>query len=194
VSATRLLVLGVVRALGATHGYQVRRALLSWSADRWANIRPGSIYHALKKLAGEGLLESLDTESGDGGPDRTRYRVTDAGIGEFFMLLDKSLVEGDSLALNAALPFVTTLERKNALYLLTTRIRKIEGVRGMNQHLLETSDAMGKPPHVREMFDFWVHIVDGELTWLRAFVARVEAGEYVFADDSPEAFGVPRTD
>ena len=46
-SATRLLVLGVVRMFGRAHGYQVRRELLTWSADEWANVQPGSIYHAL---------------------------------------------------------------------------------------------------------------------------------------------------
>jgi DNA-binding PadR family transcriptional regulator len=184
VSATRLLVLGVVRAIGQTHGYQARRALLTWGVERWANIRPGSIYHALKKLAAEGLLESLEPESGGRGPDRTLYRVTEAGEGEFFLLLDKSLADGDALALNAALCFVTALPRENVRYLLNTRIRKVEGARAINEHLLENSDAMGKPAHIREMFDFWLHTTNGELTWLRAFVARIEAGQYTFADDS----------
>ncbi len=59
-SATRLLVLGVVRKHGKAHGYQVRRELLTWSADKWANVAPGSIYHALKQMAKEGLLERVD--------------------------------------------------------------------------------------------------------------------------------------
>lgn len=60
-SATRLLVLGVVRMYGRAHGYQVRRELLSWSADKWADVQPGSIHHALN------LLEQIDVEPGDGG-------------------------------------------------------------------------------------------------------------------------------
>jgi DNA-binding PadR family transcriptional regulator len=56
-SATRLLVLGVVRMYGRAHGYQVRRELLTWSADKWANVQPGSIYHALKKMTAEDLLD-----------------------------------------------------------------------------------------------------------------------------------------
>ncbi len=53
-SATRLLVLGVVRRYGRAHGYQVRRELLTWSADEWASVQPGSIYHALEKMTAVG--------------------------------------------------------------------------------------------------------------------------------------------
>ncbi|OLT29722.1 hypothetical protein BJF83_10045 [Nocardiopsis sp. CNR-923] len=34
-SATRLLVLGVVRMHGRAHGYRVGRELMSWGADAW---------------------------------------------------------------------------------------------------------------------------------------------------------------
>ena len=37
-SATRLLVLGVVRIFQPVHGYFVRRELLSWRAESWAAI------------------------------------------------------------------------------------------------------------------------------------------------------------
>ena len=50
-SAVRMLVLGVLRNLGQAHGYQVRRELLTWRADAWAHVDPGSIYQALRTLA-----------------------------------------------------------------------------------------------------------------------------------------------
>ena len=56
VSATRLLVLGVVRIMQPVHGYDVRRELLSWGVEESANIKPGSIYSALKVLHKDGLI------------------------------------------------------------------------------------------------------------------------------------------
>ena len=47
-SVTRLLVLGAVRIFQPAHGYLVRRELLSWRVEEWANVQPGSIYHALR--------------------------------------------------------------------------------------------------------------------------------------------------
>src|SRR5205814_10629123 len=79
VSSTRLLILGVVRWFQPVHGYDVRREVLSWHADEWANVAPGSIYHALKKLAEEGLLREVSTEQVGARPARTRYEITAKG-------------------------------------------------------------------------------------------------------------------
>ena len=70
------MILGLVRWMQPVHGYDVRRELLSWSADEWANVAPGSIYHALRKLAEEGLLEEVATEQVGARPARTTYRIT----------------------------------------------------------------------------------------------------------------------
>ena len=45
---TRLVVLGAVRQFEPVHGYFLRRELMTWHVDEWANIQPGSIYNALK--------------------------------------------------------------------------------------------------------------------------------------------------
>lgn len=66
-SATRMLVLGVVELVGEAHGYVVRRELKSWAADKWANVQPGSIYHALKSLVKDGLLEPVGSRCSSAG-------------------------------------------------------------------------------------------------------------------------------
>lgn len=60
-SAIRLLVLGAVRMHGRAHGYQVRNDLEYWGAHEWSNAKPGSIYHALKQMAKQGLLLAHET-------------------------------------------------------------------------------------------------------------------------------------
>jgi DNA-binding PadR family transcriptional regulator len=67
---TRLLVLSVVRLLQPVHGYDVRRELLSWRADEWASVPPGSVYGALKTLERDGWIEAVaqGIESGTGDP------------------------------------------------------------------------------------------------------------------------------
>jgi DNA-binding PadR family transcriptional regulator len=82
-----MMILGLVQWLEPVHGYDVRRELLSWSADKWANVQPGSIYHGLRKLADEGLLHEVATEQVGGRPARTTYGITDKGKAEFQSLL-----------------------------------------------------------------------------------------------------------
>jgi DNA-binding PadR family transcriptional regulator len=78
-TSTRLLVLGVVRETGPVHGYDLRRELLSWGAEEWANVTPGSVYNALKTLVREGMLEVVGTDRQGARPERTTYRLTDEG-------------------------------------------------------------------------------------------------------------------
>nr|CEL19227.1 Transcriptional regulator, PadR family [Kibdelosporangium sp. MJ126-NF4]CTQ94973.1 Transcriptional regulator, PadR family [Kibdelosporangium sp. MJ126-NF4] len=193
-----MLVLGVVRMRGEAHGYQVRQDLLMWAADRWANTKPGSIYHALKKLAADNLLEEVATQETGLGPERVLYRITQQGEGEFFFLLNKAISDTETGAamFNAALPFITTLDRGSLIFLLRNRIQQVSATAEHTRLLLDQGIAPahgepGKPPHVREMFTYWLVSVEAELGWLRDLVGRLEAGEYTLADDDANAFGNP---
>src|SRR3954452_16732179 len=83
-SVTRLLVLGAVRIFQPAHGYLVMRELQSWQVDEWANLKPGSIYNALRSLTKQGMLVE---EAGEKGGGKTVYRLTDDGETEFQRLI-----------------------------------------------------------------------------------------------------------
>lgn len=128
-SAIRLLVLGAVRQHGRAHGYQVRNDLEYWGAHEWSNAKPGSIYHALKQMAKQGLLLAHEiAPSTAGGPPRTEYEITDQGTEEYFTLLRRSLTAYDQKPdiLSAALGFMVDLGRAETLELLQERVRAIE--------------------------------------------------------------------
>lgn len=87
-SAIRLLVLGAVRQHGRAHGYQVRNDLEYWGAHEWSNAKPGSIYHALKQMAKQGLLLAHEiAPSTAGGPPRVEYEITGQGTEEYLSLI-----------------------------------------------------------------------------------------------------------
>jgi DNA-binding PadR family transcriptional regulator len=81
-SATRLLVLGVVRIFQPVHGCSVRRELLTWKVDDWAHVKPGSIYNALRTLTKEGYLEAAGTHTEGSRPERTLYQLTPSSIAQ----------------------------------------------------------------------------------------------------------------
>ncbi len=195
-SATRLLVLGVVRMYGRAHGYQVRRELLSWSAEKWANVQPGSIYHALKKMTTEELLEQVDAEPGDSGPDRTAYRLTAEGEQEYQVLLSKALSDPElnHPDLSAGISLMTTFPRARVINLLRHRLVHLEAEQRQSKLMLDEVKAsmeLGTPAHVGELYRLWGGITDASLTWLEGLIARLEAGEYVMADESGDVFGEP---
>ena len=59
---TRLFVLGALAKRGPMYGHQLRRGARLDRADLWSDVRPGSLYGALHRLAAEGLIEALRTE------------------------------------------------------------------------------------------------------------------------------------
>lgn len=192
-SATRLLVLGVVRLSGRTHGYQVRRELQNWGAEYWANVQPGSVYHALKKMAREGLLAEVATEESAEGPGRVIYELTEEGETEFQRLLGDSIsrieVGRDPALVNAAATFITALPRRTAISLFRYRLAALEGVLANAERSVAENDLMGKPEHVRELFRLWQYHADADVRWTRELIETLEAGGYVMADDSPDHFG-----
>lgn len=179
---------------GKAHGYQVRRDLLGWSADKWANVAPGSIYHALKQMTKEGLLEQVDLESGETGPERTGYRLTHDGETEFQLLLANSFTEVDTdpasqYKLSAAVTFMTALPRKRAISLFRHRLTQLEGQRATAKGVLAEGESWGQPAHVSELHRLWLGCLDATIAWTEDLIKRLERGEYVMADDGPDHFG-----
>ena len=92
---TRLMVLGLLKTKPMS-GYEIQQILTSSQSDSWAGILPGSIYHALKKMEKEGLVE-IDTIEKTGNRSKAIYKITADGEIEF----DKLLL--DSLQVNSVL-------------------------------------------------------------------------------------------
>jgi len=81
-SSTRLFVLGELAHRGPMHGHQIRRAAQQDHLDRWTDIKPGSLYGALQRMAAEGLVRAVRTEQHGGRPPRTVFEITAAGRDE----------------------------------------------------------------------------------------------------------------
>ncbi|MFI1335438.1 PadR family transcriptional regulator [Streptomyces sp. NPDC020845] len=193
-SAIRLLVLGAVRQHGRAHGYQVRNDLEFWGAHEWSNAKPGSIYHALKQMAKQGLMVAHDVApSTAGGPPRTEYELTDAGEEEYFRLLRESLVRHDQKIdeLTAGVGFLVDLPRAEAISLLKERVAALEEWRAaVTAHWMPpeaTPDAWG---HIGEIMKLWVHSADGGAQWTRGLIERLEGGAYVMAGEGKRSVDV----
>lgn len=186
-STTRLVVLGAVRVFQPVHGYFLRRELMTWQVDEWANINPGSIYNALRALTSEGFLEAVDTGRSGGRAARTTYELTPLGEVEFTTLLRAALWEVerfDQQPIMASLSFMGALSRPEVIDALEHRIAEIDakvmtGARAMEQ----VHERATTPEFMREMFDLTVGRLRSEQDWARGLVKRLRDGEYVFSDD-----------
>jgi DNA-binding PadR family transcriptional regulator len=90
---TRLFVLGALARRGPMYGHQLRRNARMDRAELWSDVRPGSLYGALHRLAAEGLIEPLRTEQSGNLPARTVYAITEEGHRELKALRAEALCE-----------------------------------------------------------------------------------------------------
>ncbi|MDG4861458.1 PadR family transcriptional regulator [Streptomyces sp. T-3] len=192
-SAIRLLVLGAVRQHGRAHGYQVRNDLEYWGAHEWSNAKPGSIYHALKQMAKQGLLLAHEVApSTAGGPPRTEYEITEQGTGEFLSLLREALVSYDQKmdVVSAGIGFIVHLPREEAVALLKKRVEGLEAWRKSVTEYYIPEDGPGQLGHIGEIMHLWVHSADAGAEWTRGLIERIEGGAYVFEGEGEPFVGV----
>lgn len=184
----RLLVLGALRRRGRAHGYQVRADLEAWGAHEWSTATSGSVYHALKSMAGQGLLVTHETAPSDaGGPPRIEYQLTGKGDEEYFALLRQALSHHqpglDALA--AAVGLIEDLPREQALQLLRERARAMDEWRqSITTHLPTGTDLDTWGP-VGEVLNLWLTTADHGATWTHRMIHRLEEGAFTMAGETP---------
>jgi DNA-binding PadR family transcriptional regulator len=189
------MILGVVRILQPVHGYDVRRELLSWGADQWASIQPGSVYHALKKLAADGLLREVASEQVGGRPARVLYEVTPKGDDDFRDLLAQHwwqpLPATDPW--QAALCFLPSLPREEAVAALRARAGTLRAAAAGNRAAVDqgwaTPDA--KPAHVGWMLELVIARNEAEADWCDRIAERIEAGTPYMSAEFLARYGLP---
>ncbi|MFI6041115.1 PadR family transcriptional regulator [Nocardia sp. NPDC051321] len=185
--SVRLLVLGALRRRGRAHGYQIRTDLESWGAHEWSTATSGSVYHALKSMAGQGLLAA--TSDGDpsvaGGPPRIEYELTDKGEQEYLGLLRRALADREPRldVLCAAVGLIEDLPREQALQVLRTRADAMRDWRaGITGHLPADAELDSWGP-VGEVISLWLATADTGAQWTRRLIHRLEAGAFSMAGE-----------
>ena len=177
-SSTRLLVLGVLRAKEPAHGYEIRQELETWGAQSWANVAPGSVYHALTQMAREGLLEPVETAEPSKGPARNAYAVTKTGEREFQRLLREYLWKEKPTIdpLQPALAFLDAVPREELLAALR---RRASSARASAEALRFVNEAPGHdlPAHFAESHRLGAYHAEAEARWAEEAAEKVERGE-----------------
>jgi DNA-binding PadR family transcriptional regulator len=174
-----MMILGLVQWMQPVHGYDVRRELLSWSADKWANVQPGSIYHALRKLSEEGLLREVSTEQVGARPARTSYEITEKGAAEFQSLLRNTWwnLAATPDPFMAAFAFLPALPREEAASALRNRAVQLRAAVQQLEAAMAAEWADKKPVYVNWMWEREVARAEAEIAWLEQTAKRVEQNE-----------------
>jgi DNA-binding PadR family transcriptional regulator len=180
-----MMILGLVSWMQPVHGYDVRRELLSWQADKWANVAPGSIYHALRKLTEEGLLRAVATEQVGARPARTTYEITAKGGDEFESLLRAQWwgLHQPADPFLAAFSLLPAMPRDEAAAALRNRARVLRTGCDQMRAAMGAEWLRRKPTHVSWMWELGIARAEAEIAWCGRIADQIDAGvSYLPAD------------
>lgn len=109
------------------HPYQMQRLLHLRHKDELLALKRGSLYHAIRRLAREGLIEVEKTVREGNRPERTSYRLTPAGLKAFLDGLRKVLAtpRRESSECMAAMSFLVHLNPPEARQFLGQRDKNL---------------------------------------------------------------------
>ncbi|WP_324718027.1 PadR family transcriptional regulator [Carboxydochorda subterranea] len=175
--ATRLIILGYLRERPA-HGYEIQRWIRIQQMDRWSSVLPGSLYHALKRMEGEGLIKAV-AEERTGDRLRKVYAITPAGERAFERIVRRLLAaEPHSTRSDFALAagWLDVLPSAEAVAILERTVRRLEETR----QLWETGRAIkaqyAMPPAVEAAFDNARRVLDADIAFVRSLIRMVQEG------------------
>lgn len=178
---TRLVVLALL-ACRPMHGYELRREIEFRKMDQWADVKYGSIYPALRRLAASGAIEAIGTDRAGNLPVRTSYRITSAGQEELRELLREAWRRPrlSAHAVDVALAFFSLLHRQEIEQLLEERLHALDGVSEALRRAEQepVSPEQGVAAIVDEILDHTRVLAAAERKWTQRVLRQMRAGSY----------------
>ena len=146
--SVQLAILGFLREK-EFYGYELKKVMERFMGD-WTDIKFGSIYYALERLAQEDYVEEVRREKEGSNPARTVYRITDKGRGAFLVMLEENLTKIHKffMPLDMGLFFGWHVERERMIDILRGRA---EMMKATIDFLTNAESFMHKNPHLPEI-------------------------------------------
>ncbi|MBC7544855.1 MAG: PadR family transcriptional regulator [Candidatus Sericytochromatia bacterium] len=179
-AAMRLLVLGLLKRFGPTHGHAMRQYIHNAFLDQWADVQPGSLYYALDQLSKEGLIHPERTERVGQRPTRTIYRITPEGEVAFQAVLVSLLEAIRPLhdTFNLGLMFSPGIEDAQLAEIIRSRISRIREEVAIVR--IGCDHSLGKGFISQRGAEIFRHIetrLVADIVWHEEFLVKLELGQ-----------------
>ena len=160
------------------HPYEMYQVLMQRREDRIVKVRPGTLYHAVGRLAAAQLVEPISTERDGNRPERTTYAILPEGR----VALEKRVKEILATPINEYPCFPQALDEAHNLPaevvtdLLDQRLVALE----VELAALKTGVAKASEKGVEPRFLIDLHyqqaLLKAEILWVRELCADISSG------------------
>jgi DNA-binding PadR family transcriptional regulator len=161
------------------HPYGMQRLLKEWGKDQVVNVgQRTSLYRAIDRLLGAGLIAVRETERDQQYPERTVYEITDAGREVTRTWLLEMLREPrlEFPEFPVALSNLMLLAPDEIAGALTARLESVRAVRDAQRRSLEETAGFGVPRVALLETEYTAALAAAEAAWLESVLADLRSG------------------
>jgi DNA-binding PadR family transcriptional regulator len=174
-----LLGLTVLSALvgKAMHPYEIATVLRERGKDQDMKIKWGSLYTVVQNLEKHGFVEAAESTRQGGRPERTVYRITEAGREELNDWVRELLSdpEPEHPRFKLALSNIVVLGPDEATQLLRQRLSLLETeIAGSREALTQLSQELPRLLLIEAEYDLTLRQAEAE--WVRSLLGEFETG------------------
>lgn len=174
------LQLAVLRLLadGQMHPYEMQQRIREHAIDQVVKVAHGSLYHAVARLAEQGLIEPMETSREGRRPERTVYAITEAGQDEARSRLREFVMRPvkEYPSFGMALAFVSMLPPAEAVALLAQRTVILEAKLAAHDTVVESLIKQGRSRIEVIEVEFLNSCLRSELDFVRTLSEDIKAG------------------
>jgi DNA-binding PadR family transcriptional regulator len=168
------------------HPYEMTQLMRERRVDYRVKLRPGSLYHTVERLEGQGIIEIVDTQRQGRRPERTVYGLTEAGR-DLFVEQARAMLAAPAqeypqypVALSAA----GELECADALEQLRMRVVSLRARIAADQVVIDHVLTKQLPKMYWIDYAFVHHQRQSELDWTERLIGDLESGRITWPDES----------
>jgi DNA-binding PadR family transcriptional regulator len=173
------LQLAVLRLLAdeQLHPYEMQQRIREHAIDQVVKVAHGSLYHAVARLAEDGLIEPVETSREGRRPERTVYAITGTGRDEARSRLREFMMRPvqEYPSFGMALSFVSMLPPAEAASLLDRRTVALEANLAAHDTVVESLIKRGLPRVSVIEVEFLNSRLRAELDFVRALSEDIKS-------------------
>lgn len=167
------------------HPYEMYQLLIDRQEDRLLKVRPGTLYHAVGRLADGGLVRPLRTERQGNRPERTTYQITASGreqlSGRISVMLATPAQEYPEFPL--AIAEAHNLPRDEVIRLLQHRVAVMEADLSAFESGVARADRENVPRRYWIDAGYITTMRRAEIDWLAGVLDELTSGSLPWSDE-----------
>jgi DNA-binding PadR family transcriptional regulator len=160
------------------HPYEMASTMRERGKEQSIKLNYGSLYTVVDSLAKNGLIAAMEATREGRRPERTVYRLTEAGRARLDSWMSELLAEPvkEYPQFEAALSLLPVLHPDTVLGLLRTRIRLLQKEIAQARAMIDTAHSARLPRLLLIEGEYHMAMREAELSWVQRLADELEAG------------------